>query len=92
MFAYKDRETGEVFMCKSSEHAYQAKKFCYVGASEATRDFARAIATAKTPYMSKILAGQKPTHRGPWCKPLNDLIAKSKEDGVTIDPRWVSNF
>ena len=74
---------------KSSEHAFQCKKFLYKGASKTSRDYAEVIRNIKTPNMSRILASQKKMGGYAWTKPLNVLIDEYKS--AKIDPNWDEN-
>jgi ribA/ribD-fused uncharacterized protein len=81
------------FMCwgkqfKSSEHAYQYKKFNYEGASESSFEYAEAIRLIKTPNMSREIASQKIKGGYPWRTALNPIIKKYLELGVVVSPTW----
>lgn len=75
----------------TSEHLYQAAKFMFPGASAANLAYADVIRRASTPNIAKILAGQKTGGGYAWRTALNPVIAKSKEDGVTLHKAWEEN-
>lgn len=72
----------------TSEHAYQAQKYMQAGGPEANVNFAKEIATAKSPYQAKLLANQDKCSRYNWQKPLLATINKYKELGVVRRSDW----
>lgn len=69
----------------TSEHLYQSLKFTD---SEVNYGYAEIVRTAKTPYISKILAGQKLLYRYDWQKALNPIISEWKAKGATLRDDW----
>lgn len=72
----------------SSEHAYQAAKFRYEGASPECMAYADLVGEAKTPNMSRVLAQQKVGGGYAWRIQLNKHIEQSLKAGVTFRPDW----
>lgn len=80
----------------TTEHFYQARKFIYPGASQASLDYAEVISQTNTPNKAFILANQK--KKGGWAakwtvsktdkRTLNSLIDAYKNANVTIRPDW----
>lgn len=72
----------------TSEHAYQAQKYMQAGGPEANINFAKEIATAKSPYQAKLLANQDKCCRYNWQKPLLATITKYKQLGIVKRGDW----
>jgi ribA/ribD-fused uncharacterized protein len=72
----------------TSEHAYQALKFDYPGASEASRAYAEIIRKTNTPYKAKLLGHQKlaPRNSPSWRLKLDPTIRVYQR--VKPDPKW----
>ena len=74
----------------TSEHAYQAAKFTYRGASEASEAYAETIRLAKTPNMAKVLASLRlaPPSAPAWRLALNKPICAALAQGISPHPDW----
>jgi ribA/ribD-fused uncharacterized protein len=72
----------------TSEHLYQALKFIYDGASKDSLEYGELIRKAKTPNISKILAGQKTGGGYKWRTDLNPIIKDYLERGVKLREDW----
>jgi ribA/ribD-fused uncharacterized protein len=71
---------------KTSEHLYQALKFMHDKSTKYDLQYAELIRTANTPYMAKLIAGQKPKN-APWARSINQTITKYK-NLVKMRPDW----
>lgn len=72
----------------TSEHAYQAAKYVYPGASSACGVYARVIAAASTPYKSKLLANRSCATRYAWQRALQAEM--QKHAAAVADPAWIA--
>eukprot|EP00298_Acanthocystis_sp_HF-20_P011360 c19354_g1_i1.p1 GENE.c19354_g1_i1~~c19354_g1_i1.p1 ORF type:complete len:242 (-),score=78.97 c19354_g1_i1:19-744(-) len=73
---------------KTSEHLYQAMRYIIAEQTPEIVEYIREIRTAKTPYMSKILANQDVSDkRYEWRRKLIEIIDKYY-DHVSIAPQW----
>lgn len=74
----------------TAEHAYQAAKFTYRGASEASEAYAETIRLAKTPNMAKVLASLclAPESAYPWRVALNKPIRAALAQGIAPRADW----
>jgi ribA/ribD-fused uncharacterized protein len=73
---------------QTSEHLYQSLKFLHDKSTKYDLQYAELIRTAKTPYMAKLLAGQKQKN-APWAKVINRNISKYK-NLARLRPDWDS--
>jgi ribA/ribD-fused uncharacterized protein len=72
----------------SSEHFFQAAKFDYPGACEASLKYAEEIRQANTPNIARELASQKRKGGYKWRTDLNVQIDAAIKDGVAIRSDW----
>jgi ribA/ribD-fused uncharacterized protein len=72
----------------TTEHAFQAAKFDYPGASKESKRYAKEIASVKTPNMARILGLQKTGGGYAWRTKLNEVIIKYRDLGVVVRPDW----
>lgn len=70
----------------TSEHAFQAAKFDYMGASERSRMYAVIISKTSTPNKARILALQKTGGGYKWRTDLNSVIEEYSD--VPLRPDW----
>jgi hypothetical protein len=81
-FTYKGK------LYATSEHAYQAAKFDYDGASAESLEYATHIANASTPNISRVLASQKLGGGYAWRTKCNEIIKQYV--AVPLRPGWDS--
>lgn len=72
----------------SSEHAYQAAKFIYRGATSDSIEYGEIISTASTPNIARILAQQKIGGGYKWRTELNPIIERYLLLGVKPRDGW----
>ncbi len=75
----------------SSEHLYQSLKYIPDDPNtidHSTMAYIKEIATAKTPYMSKLIAGQTITNRFDWQRKLSEKISSYVKKGVKSRGDW----
>jgi ribA/ribD-fused uncharacterized protein len=72
----------------SAEAMFQAAKFVYEGASDASIAYARLIATQSTPNKSRVLGRQRTGGGYAWRTALNPAIQCALDAGVTVRPDW----
>ena len=70
----------------TSEHAFQAAKFDYEGASQRSLEYAKIITQQNTPNKARILASQKNGGGYKWRTDLNTIISAYKD--VPLRPNW----
>lgn len=75
---------------RTSEHLYQAMKFMYEGANEATLAHAERVRTARTPYMAKLLTKTRAEVHAqwPWQQRLLDQVDEAVASGARSDAQW----
>jgi len=91
---FTDPLTGKVW--STSEHYFQAQKYCHPGSTPADLAYAELIRSANTPNKSFILARQKKKggYASKWSMnpqnpmTLNAAIEQSIKDGVKMRPDW----
>lgn len=70
----------------TTEHAFQAAKFNYEGASADSMEYADIILQASTPNKARILAHQKTGGGYPWRTALNPIIVQYQH--VVMRANW----
>jgi ribA/ribD-fused uncharacterized protein len=81
---YRDKEY------PTSEHAFQAAKFDYPGASQASLEYAELIRQEPSPAKIFFLAKQKDLSGLEWRVKLTETIRKYRTLGVVLRPNWDS--
>ena len=74
----------------TSEHAFQAAKFDYPGASAASLEYAELIRKEPSPAKIFFLAKQKDLSGLQWRVELTKTIKKYRDKGVVLRPNWDS--
>lgn len=72
----------------TSEHAYQACKFLFEGASDANITLSDIIRTQNTPYKAKILTLANPPKRYPWQQALAATVVQYRQLGAAPRSDW----
>ena len=70
----------------TSEHAFQAAKFIYTGASEKSLEYGKIISNINTANKSRLLGNQKTGGGYKWRIDLNPTILTYKD--VPLRPNW----